>query len=118
MQQGDIQIGNNFSVRIPRTSYRDWPEADRRRLLLRVDDACPGVPLPQVYATTRVRADLPPARGRAGMRCAAGDAAALLVVLAAGAAHAQPAPVHPRCASRRAGRRAVSPRRAGGRIEC
>ena len=29
------------------------------------------------------------------MRCAAGDAAALLVLLAAGAAHAQPAPVAP-----------------------
>ena len=54
MQQGDIQIGNNFSVLHSRTSYRDWPEADRRRLLLRVwMTLANGRPLPQVYATTR-----------------------------------------------------------------
>ena len=54
MQAGDIQIGNNFSVLHSRTTYQDHPEADRRRLLLRIWMTLPnGRPLPEVYAATR-----------------------------------------------------------------
>ena len=54
MQAGDIQFGNNFSVLHSRTTYQDHPEADRRRLLLRIWMTLPnGRPLPEVYAATR-----------------------------------------------------------------
>lgn len=54
MQAGDMQIGNNFSVLHSRTNYVDYPEAERRRLLLRIWMTLPnGRPLPAVYASTR-----------------------------------------------------------------
>ena len=54
MQPGDMQIGNNFSILHSRTTYEDYPEPERRRLLLRIWMTLPdGRPLPQVYAATR-----------------------------------------------------------------
>jgi hypothetical protein len=54
MQPGDMQIASNFSILHSRTEYQDFPEADRRRLLLRIWMTLPqGRPLPQVYASTR-----------------------------------------------------------------
>ena len=54
MQPGDIQLGNNFAVLHSRTTYQDHPEAERRRLLLRIWMTFPdGRPLPPVYAATR-----------------------------------------------------------------
>jgi Taurine catabolism dioxygenase TauD, TfdA family len=54
MQQGDIQIGNNFSILHSRTTYQDHAEPERRRLLLRIWMTLPnGRPLPEVYAATR-----------------------------------------------------------------
>lgn len=54
MQEGDIQIGNNYSVLHSRTSYTDHDDPALRRHLYRVwltlDN---GRPLPEVYATTR-----------------------------------------------------------------
>ena len=49
---GDIQLINNFQILHSRSEYEDWPEADRRRHLLRVWLSVPGgKPLPDaLYA--------------------------------------------------------------------
>lgn len=44
LQPGDVQLVNNYSVLHSRTSYEDWPEADKRRHLLRLWLACDGGP--------------------------------------------------------------------------
>jgi len=45
LQQGDIQLVNNYTVLHSRTEYEDWPEAERRRHMVRLwlafDDAWP-----------------------------------------------------------------------------
>lgn len=47
---GDIQIVNNLITFHARTAYEDWPEAERKRHLLRLWLAVPeGWPLPRVY---------------------------------------------------------------------
>jgi len=48
---GDIQFLHNHTILHARTGYQDWPEADRKRHLLRLWLAPPGArPLPPVFA--------------------------------------------------------------------
>jgi hypothetical protein len=48
---GDMQFVHNHTVLHDRTAYRDWPEPERRRHLLRLWLAAPGArPLPPIYA--------------------------------------------------------------------
>jgi hypothetical protein len=50
-QPGDIQFVHNHTLLHDRTAFEDWPEADRKRHLLRLWLAAPGArPLPPVYA--------------------------------------------------------------------
>lgn len=51
MEQGDIQLLHNHVVVHSRTSFEDWPEAERRRHLYRLWLATPdGRPLPPIFA--------------------------------------------------------------------
>jgi hypothetical protein len=36
LQQGDIQLINNYVVMHSRTEYEDWPEPERKRHMLRL----------------------------------------------------------------------------------
>ena len=48
---GDIQFLHNHTILHARTTYEDWPEAERRRHLLRLWLSPPGArPLPPVFA--------------------------------------------------------------------
>lgn len=48
---GDIQLVHNHTILHDRLAYQDWPEAVRKRHLLRLWLAIPGArPLPEVYA--------------------------------------------------------------------
>jgi len=50
-QPGDIQLVHNHTILHDRTAFEDWPEADRKRHLLRLWLAPPGArPLPPVFA--------------------------------------------------------------------
>jgi hypothetical protein len=51
LQPGDIQIVHNHTILHDRTSFEDWPDAERKRHLLRLWLAPPNArPLPPVYA--------------------------------------------------------------------
>ncbi len=51
LEPGDIQFVHNFSQLHDRTGFDDWPEADRRRHLLRLWLSVPGDrPLPACFA--------------------------------------------------------------------
>lgn len=57
LRPGDLQLANNYSVLHSRTAYEDWPEADKRRHLLRLWLACddgPALPpfMYERYGTT------------------------------------------------------------------
>ncbi len=50
LQPGDIQLVHNHTILHDRTAFEDYPEPDRKRHLLRLWLAPPGVrPLPEVY---------------------------------------------------------------------
>ena len=50
-QPGDIQLVHNHTLLHDRTAFVDWPEAERKRHLLRLWLAAPGArPLPPIYA--------------------------------------------------------------------
>jgi hypothetical protein len=51
LERGDMQFVHNHTILHDRTAYEDWPEADRKRHLLRLWLAPPGArPLPDVFA--------------------------------------------------------------------
>src|SRR5580658_5282164 len=51
LRPGDIQFVHNHTILHDRTSFVDWPEAERKRHLLRLWLAVPGArPLPPIYA--------------------------------------------------------------------
>jgi Taurine catabolism dioxygenase TauD, TfdA family len=51
LQPGDMQFVHNHTTLHDRTAFEDWPEADRKRHLLRLWLAAPGArPLPPAYA--------------------------------------------------------------------
>lgn len=51
LEPGDIQFVHNHTLLHDRTAFEDWPEADRRRHLLRLWLACPGARrLPPAFA--------------------------------------------------------------------
>jgi hypothetical protein len=51
LRRGDMQFVHNHTVLHDRTAYEDWPEADRKRHLLRLWLAPPSArPLPEVFA--------------------------------------------------------------------
>jgi hypothetical protein len=51
LQRGDIQLVHNHTILHDRTAFEDWPEAERKRHLLRLWIAPPSArPLPDVYA--------------------------------------------------------------------
>jgi hypothetical protein len=60
---GDIQFVNNHVLMHDRTAFEDWPEPERRRLLLRLWLAPPAAqPLPPIFAE-RFGSTIPGARG-------------------------------------------------------
>lgn len=53
-EPGDIQLVNNFAVMHARASYEDWPQAERKRHLLRLWLATPtGRPVPPAFLGSR-----------------------------------------------------------------
>lgn len=70
-EPGDIQLLNNHVMYHGRTSFVDHPEADRKRLLLRLWLAVPGSrPLPQGYEA--VFGSIEPGAMRGGVQCREG----------------------------------------------
>ena len=52
LQQGDMQFVYNHAMLHDRTTFEDWPEAEKRRHLLRLWLSVPGDrPLPEIFAT-------------------------------------------------------------------
>ena len=51
LEPGDMQFVYNHSQLHDRTDFVDWPDAEKRRHLLRLWLACPGArPLPEAFA--------------------------------------------------------------------
>lgn len=67
-EPGDIQLLNNHLIYHGRTSFEDYPEAERKRLLLRLWLAVPGSrPLPRAYEA--VFGSIEPGAVRGGVPC-------------------------------------------------